>query len=123
MSLLIDNIVCLGDEFATEEFDLNSSNGNSSRSKRTKSRRRRRRWSSGAASSHSSHGSEADSHTNTLTPCNTDSKSSGTDDERENNASQNTRKGSGDPLVSTRLRFNVVVEDPPGENFVTTVLA
>ena len=116
--------LCLGDEFATEELDLNPSNGNSSRSKRKKSRRRRRRWSSGATSSHSSHGSEADSHTNTLTPCNTDSKSSGTDDERENNASENRRKGScSDPLVSTRLRFNVVVEDPPGENFVTTVLA
>jgi len=88
-----------GDEFGADDFESGSLR------KRKKSRRRRRRWSSGATSSH---GSEADSQTNTLTPCNT---SSGTDDERENQP-QNVRKGS-DPLVSARLRFNVVVEDPP----------
>ena len=105
-----------GDEFGTDDVDFKSSNGSSSngRSKRKKSRRRRRRWSSGQTSSHSSHGSEADSQTNTLTPCNTDSKSSGTDDERENVPQTASNPGKGaDPLVSTRLRFNVVVEDPP----------
>ena len=105
-----------GDEFGNDDFDLRSST--SSRSKRRGRRRRRRRWSSGANSSHSSHGSEADSQTNTLTPCNTDSKSSGTDDERDNNQHQplNQGKGASDQhsqQVSTRLRFNVVVEDPP----------
>lgn len=115
-----------GDEFGNDDFDIRSSA--SSRTKRRGRRRRRRRWSSGANSSHSSHGSEADSQTNTLTPCNTDSKSSGTDDERENNLQQppahlgksngscNNGNGSGNSdqqQVSTRLRFNVVVEDPP----------
>jgi hypothetical protein len=100
-----------GDEFGTDDVDIRSSNGSSNgRSKRKKSRRRRRRWSSGATSSHSSHGSE----TNTLTPCNTDSKSSGTDDDvPAAAATQNSGKGTADPLVSARLRFNVVVENPP----------
>ena len=68
------------DDVGDEILPLRSSRTSSRTSKRKRRRSRSRRSSANSNGSNTSQ-SEAESLTNTLTPCNTDSKSSGTDDE------------------------------------------
>ena len=97
-----------------------ASHASSRASKSGKRRKKVRSRKSSATSSNSQ--SEAESLTNTLTPCNTDSKSSGTEDEGTNveniqnkalSRSTSVPRSSNSTPVKTRLHFNVTVEDPP----------
>ena len=110
------------DEVPEELRPMSSCSHASSRASKSSKRRKKVRSRKSSATSSNSQ-SEAESLTNTLTPCNTDSKSSGTEDEGGNpelinksvsRSASVPRSASNTPVTSqTRLHFNVTVEDPP----------
>ena len=113
------------DEVSEELRPISSASRVSSRASKPGKRRKKVRSRKSSATSSNSQ-SEAESLTNTLTPCNTDSKSSGTEDEGSNTETINKtssrsasvpRSANSTPVTAqTRLLFNVTVEDPPANN-------
>ncbi len=109
---------------ATDEVDeeikpMMPSSRTSSRGSRRSSRRRRRSRSRRSSNNSNNSNSEAESLTNTLTPCNTDSKSSGTEDEMIPMTAA-VRRRSSVPSVTTPTnegssppKLNIQVQEQP----------
>ena len=97
-----------------DDLDKISRSCSRTSSKASTRRRRKARSRRSSANSSNSH-SEAESLTNTLTPCNTDSKSSGTEDEGvvgdkvAPRAASVPRSSNATPVSASRLQFKVTV--------------